>query len=352
MNLSPPESTQNSLATAAERFALLDHAPLGQMVVREDLTVLFWNRCLELWTGLSRAHVVGRPLFDLFPHLAAAKYASRIHSVFRGGAPTIFSAQLHPYLIPAPLPGGKFRAQYTVVTGIPGELPGSFSAIFAIQDVTSLTEAIDGHRQVLERLLAEREVRRKAEEALVRSSTELKRLNRTLRERSISDGLTGMYNHRYFYQVLKRDFTMAQRSQSDYACLLLDLDHFKLINDSWGHLFGDKVLKGIGQLLNRRFRKTDLVARYGGEEFAVLLPDVSLAAAVEVAETVRGRIADHTFRYAGVAVKVTVSIGVACRCAHRTASPTELLALADQALYLAKERGRNQVQFVPPLITS
>lgn len=349
--MNPAVSEQSSLELAATRFALLDHAPIGEMVVGADLTVLFWNRCLELWTGLPRANVVGQPLFELFPHLAAAKYASRIRSVFLGGAPTIFSAQLHPYLIPAPLPGGKFRAQYTVVTGIPGETPGSFAAVFAIQDVTSLTEAIDGHRQVLERLLSEREVRRKAEEALLRSTTELKRLNRSLKQRSISDGLTGVYNHRYFYQVLKRDFIIAQRSKSDYACLLLDLDHFKLVNDTWGHLFGDKVLKGIGQLLSKRLRKTDLVARYGGEEFAILLPDVALVNAVEVAEAIRCRIAEHTFRNEGVAVKVTASIGVACRCAHRPETPTDLLTLADQALYLAKERGRNQVQFVSPVIT-
>jgi diguanylate cyclase (GGDEF)-like protein len=331
----------NELALAAERFAILDHAPLGQLVVRADLTVLFWNRCLELWTGRGRDQVVGCRLDEIYPHLAAPKYLGRIRNVLAGGAPAIFSPQLHPYLIPAPLPGGKCRAQYSVVTWVPDYDSAGGYAVIAIQDVTSLTEAIASHRQLLEQLLAEMNVRRQAEEALLKTTMELKRLNRSLRQRSITDGLTGLYNHRYFFQVLKRDFSLALRAGSDYACVILDLDHFKGINDSWGHPFGDKVLKGIGKVLLDRCRKSDLVARYGGEEFALLLPESDLDGALDLAESIRARIAARAFRHDGVIVHVTASIGIATLRSQAANTPQELLSAADNALYRAKASGRN-----------
>lgn len=333
----------NGLQQELERFAILDHAPIGELVVRADLTVLFWNRCLELWTGRGRAEVLGRRLDELFPHLAGPKYLNRIRQVFHGGAPAIFSSQLHPYLIPAPLPGGKFRSQYSVVTGVPGSRPEEKYALIAIQDVTSLSEAIANHRQLLEQLLAEMAIRRQAEDALLKTTEELKRLNRSLRQRAVRDGLTGLYNHRYFYQVLKRDFALAQRGGGDYACLLFDLDNFKGINDRWGHPFGDKVLKGIARVLVNRCRKSDLVARYGGEEFAVLLPGSTLEGAVKLAEAIRLRIAATRFSCDGTAVIVTTSVGVATLRSHRPLTPQELLAAADQALYRAKAEGRNRV---------
>lgn len=328
-------------------FALLDHAPIGQLVVTAELTVIFWNRCLELWTGLGRNEVLGRRLDELFPNLAVPKYLNRIRQVFHGGAPAIFSSQLHPYLIPAPLPGGKFRTQYSVVTGMPGSQPEEKYALIAIQDVTSLTEAIGNHRQLLEQLMAEMSIRRQAEDALLKTTEELKRLNRNLRQRAIRDGLTGLYNHRHFYQVFKRDFTLALRGTGDYACLLFDLDNFKGINDRWGHPFGDKVLKGIAKVLLNRCRKSDLVARYGGEEFAVLLPGTDLEGALQLADAIRQRVAACRFTTEGTPVFVTTSVGVATLRAHSPTTPQELLSAADQALYRAKTDGRNRVYYAP-----
>ena len=109
----------DDLVNAAERFALLDHAPIGQLILRQDMVVLFWNRCLESWTGIARERILGSCILEHFPHLGTAKYASRIEGIFKGGPPTVFSSQLHKYVIPAALPGGKLRFQYTVITAIP-----------------------------------------------------------------------------------------------------------------------------------------------------------------------------------------------------------------------------------------
>lgn len=337
----------DDVARAARRFAVLDHVPLGQMVLRDDYVVLFWNRCLELWTGLRREEVVGGNLLERYPHLGEARYSGRLKSLFLGGPPTIFSTQLHRYVIPAPLPGGKLRLQYTVATSLPVDIGGSWHALFSIQDVTSLSEAIDNHRDALGRLMTEMDVRRRIEADLRQTTEALQRANVRLRELSERDGLTGLCNHRHFVTTLKRDFAVAQRHGSEYSCLLLDLDYFKRINDSYGHLCGDGILRGLGRLLLKRVRTSDLVARYGGEEFAILLPATTLDGALLFAETLRDQIARHIFRAGGERLRVTVSIGVSSFGRHRPESFQDLLSLADKALYLAKADGRNCVRTLP-----
>ena len=329
---------------AAERFGILDHAPIGQFILRGDFTVLFWNRCLEAWTGISRCNIVGASILDHFPHLGSPRYKARILSIFQGGPPTIFSSQLHKHVIPAPLPEGKLRYQYTVVTGIPSPEGNDFYAMFAIQDVTSLTEAIENNRAAHKKVMEEMEERRKAEADLVSYAEELQRVNQALEEQALRDGLTGLHNYRYFYQVLRRDFLLATRHGSDIACLLVDLDHFKAINDTYGHPCGDLVLRETAALIRAQVRSTDLVSRYGGEEFALLLPQTSIEGARTTAEHIRTAIADHLFSHGSCAIRITASVGLACLHAHAPSQPQDLLAFADRALYVAKGIGRNQVR--------
>jgi diguanylate cyclase (GGDEF)-like protein len=319
-----------------EQCELLDYIPTGVFILSREFTILFWNRCMEEWTKIPSQEIVGSSLFDQFPQLEAPRYLNRIKEIFRGGPPTIFSSQLHKHIIPAPLPGGGLRVQSTLVIGLPADSAGEFHAIFSIQDVTSLTEAINSYNREHRRLLAEMQERAKAEE-------ELKRLNRILKEQSIRDGLTGLHNHRYFWQQLKRDYLLADRHGSDIACLLIDLDFFKKVNDMHGHLCGDAVLKSVARLIQKKVRKTDVVSRYGGEEFAVLLPSTDIDGARIFAENIRSTIELHRFKKLEAQVRVTVSIGVATLREHHPDSPERLLDMADTALYCSKELGRNRI---------
>ncbi len=159
--------------------------------------------------------------------------------------------------------------------------------------------------------------------------------------RAATDGLTGLPNKRAVTDALKRTFAQATRTKSTLGLLLLDLDHFKQVNDQYGHAAGDQVLASVGAALRSVLRNRDFAGRNGGEEFAILLPDTGIAAALEIAERVRATIAEVTLP--GTDVPVTVSVGVAGFPDH--ASTLERLErLADAALYVAKRQGRNRVE--------
>ncbi len=158
-----------------EAYAILDCSPIGQLVIRKDFEVLFWNRCMETWTGIGRQEVVGTSLLHRYPHLEGPRYARRIVPIFKGGAPVVFSSQLHHYLIPAPLPGGRFRVQYTVVTRVADSDGDGYCAIFSLQDVTSLTDAIDSNRVAIQQVREEVKVREGTEKRLERTVGELQR---------------------------------------------------------------------------------------------------------------------------------------------------------------------------------
>jgi diguanylate cyclase (GGDEF)-like protein len=160
---------------------------------------------------------------------------------------------------------------------------------------------------------------------------------------AITDSLTGLYNHREFQRKLEEEVERSRRYHHEFSLLLMDIDHFKLFNDAYGHQTGDAVLKTIGRLIQDEVRVINVPARYGGEEFAIILPETSLKNARVVAERIRKKILDHRFRVKeGCETMITVSIGVTGYPADGD-SRERLIAAADQALYTAKEAGRNVV---------
>jgi diguanylate cyclase (GGDEF)-like protein len=163
--------------------------------------------------------------------------------------------------------------------------------------------------------------------------------------RAATDGLTGLPNKRAVTDALKRTFAQAATTQAPLALLLLDLDHFKQVNDQRGHQVGDQVLANVGATLRNVLRVRDFAGRNGGEEFAVLLPDTSITEALEIAERVRAAVAEISLP--GSDVLVTASIGVAVFPDHAS-TPDRLERLADAALYLAKRQGRNRVELAEP----
>ena len=159
---------------------------------------------------------------------------------------------------------------------------------------------------------------------------------------SITDELTGLYNRRHFESNFEREFLRAKRYNSNLSVAIVDIDFFKQINDKYGHLTGDFVLRELAFILKDSLRKTDMVFRYGGEEFAILLTETDSEQSLIPLERLRKYIETKTFVKSGNSVEFTVSIGVSSNIIE-TNTPDELLELADKALYKAKNSGRNQV---------
>jgi len=162
---------------------------------------------------------------------------------------------------------------------------------------------------------------------------------------TITDGLTQVANKRHFVEFLERELARAIRHGRPLSLVLFDLDHFKRINDRFGHLAGDRVLNGIAALVSAQVRRDELLARYGGEEFAVVLPETSLDAAALFCERIRAGIESATFDFDGEPLQATVSLGVTELVPTDTLE--SLIARADALLYEAKESGRNRVAGVP-----
>jgi two-component system cell cycle response regulator len=168
---------------------------------------------------------------------------------------------------------------------------------------------------------------------------------RQLYESAMRDPLTGVYNRRCLDQRMREEFAYAQRHKSSLSFFLIDLDHFKRINDTFGHPAGDAVLRHIGELVPRYLRREDVAARYGGEEFAIVARSIGVEGARTLGERIRKRIAEAPVIFGHQSIAVTASLGVATLDERkRYASADTLLAAADQALYRAKEGGRNRCE--------
>ncbi|MBT8452056.1 MAG: GGDEF domain-containing protein [Deltaproteobacteria bacterium] len=157
-----------------------------------------------------------------------------------------------------------------------------------------------------------------------------------------TDGLTQLNNRRYFDDMLDREVARAKRYKRTFSLMVFDLDHFKRVNDRFGHLGGDAVLRQLGAILLGRLRVNDVLARIGGEEFALITPEVGLDGATELASKIHRLIGDTRFEFEGSAVKVTVSVGVA-EWQHEYEDAGDLLKTADDKMYAAKRAGRNRV---------
>lgn len=184
-------------------------------------------------------------------------------------------------------------------------------------------------------------------QAMVAAKVESARLH----ELAVTDGLTQIANHRHFQDRLREEFRRAQRYDDPLALILVDLDHFKTVNDNFGHQVGDEVLAAMAGCLKAAVRETDFVARYGGEEFAVLLPKTHLAGALTVAERIVTEMLSIKAGPAGL--KVTASFGVSGFPGRSVNTSEQLVRTADEALYRAKREGRNKISlFQAPLLAS
>ncbi|OGW18070.1 MAG: hypothetical protein A3G93_09980 [Nitrospinae bacterium RIFCSPLOWO2_12_FULL_45_22] len=164
-----------------------------------------------------------------------------------------------------------------------------------------------------------------------------------LRGLAITDDLTGLYNRRHFFEVLNREYYRAIRYKTIFSLAIMDIDHFKKINDTYGHMAGDFVLREIARIIQEECRTTDLLARFGGEEFSLLLVETPINGAKILCERIRKQIEDHQFILQNQSLKITVSIGISWSSGGEEPSLGELIFFADKAMYQAKSLGRNRV---------
>ncbi len=186
-----------------------------------------------------------------------------------------------------------------------------------------------------------KQARQKAEEL----AAELLQANVKLREMAFRDGLTGLYNYRYFQDLMDREVSRAMRYQLALSLMLFDIDHFKKVNDTYGHPAGDEVLRQLAGLVQETMRVTDIVVRYGGEEFAVILPSTDVAGCKVFATRLRRRVENMEIVVNGIPIRITISVGVAgYDPTQKQLDKSMLINNADSALYKAKHNGRNRVE--------
>jgi diguanylate cyclase (GGDEF)-like protein len=173
-------------------------------------------------------------------------------------------------------------------------------------------------------------------------SLERARLFQEVQSLALTDPLTGLQNRRSLFELGRVEFARAQRMKRPFCCMMLDLDHFKQVNDEYGHLVGDQVLQEFAKRCNASVREVDLVGRYGGEELIILLPETDRETSLQVAERLRNSVAAAPIRVFDKEIIVTVSMGVASQDENTTDLET-LIARADQAMYIAKHKGRDRV---------
>lgn len=229
----------------------------------------------------------------------------------------------------------------TLDTAITAIQAGAYDYITKPFDDIALISSVAGRAVEKIRLIEEN---KSLLEKLKRKNEELEFVNMTLKELTIRDGLTGLYNHRHFQETLAQEILRSKRHAKIFSLVFLDVDYFKQYNDTHGHLHGDAILVALSKLLISGIRKSDLAVRYGGEEFVLLLPETSKENAFSLAGAIREKIAAHPFpgRDTQPQGMLTVSMGIAAFPEDGSDSST-LLHRADEALYQAKNGGRNRV---------
>jgi diguanylate cyclase (GGDEF)-like protein/PAS domain S-box-containing protein len=211
----------------------------------------------------------------------------------------------------------------------------------AIRDITErkkMEEKIKRYSEELEQKVRERTAK------IRKQNKELEKINAKLQELSTHDGLTGIKNFRYFFEVLELEFKKAKRYNLPLACIILDIDDFKFINDGYGHTAGDFALIKTASMLKKLIRETDVVARYGGDEFTIILPNTELADACVVGNKILERFRNYQLKKGSLNLgKISLSIGISSLPDDNIKTPRNLVEYADKAMYRAKEYGKNNV---------
>lgn len=297
---------------------ILEMAPVSIILVRKNTRlVLYLNSQAEELFGSGGLELIGWDVSDFFMNAEDGK--SFIDSFIKNEKVSNREIQM------IKRDGKPFIGLVTIIPSIYHE---EEVALFCIIDITE--------RKNVEEKLKQNNL------YIHNLNKELVYMNSNLMNKSIRDGLTGLYNHQYINEVLEKKLSEASEGKENICLMMLDIDHFKRVNDQYGHITGDKVLQTVAELLLKNTRNEDRIGRYGGEEFIVILSGIELKAAAEIAENIRCSI--YYYDYGIENLKVSISIGVA---RYEGEGLTAFINKADKLLYLAKANGRNKVECTP-----
>lgn len=297
---------------------VLQNIDVGLVVIDKEMRIKLWNSFMQNHSAKTSAEVLEKNIFGIFPELPEAWFRRKLQAVTVLHNSAFTTWEQRRYLF-------RFK-NYRPVTG---------TAEFMYQNCTMLP-LTNSNGEVDHVCLIIYDVTEVAVNRL-----QLQKANAQLHIISRTDGLTGLLNRKTWEQSLNNEFKRFQRYAHTCSLIMFDIDHFKRINDDFGHTAGDEVIRQTAQAINDNVRDIDVAGRYGGEEFAIILVDASADGARIVAERLRRAIEAKTIRYDQHVINYTVSLGIA-ELNPTVTTPTMWIDCADRALYVAKNKGRNQ----------
>lgn len=298
---------------------VLQTIDVGMLVVDLNYTVLAWNGFMENHSGISPHNALNQNLFTVFPDIPRHWFEHKVRTVIELKNRAFTTWEQRPYVFRfknnRPITGtSKFMYQnctFIPVADMKGEVNSLCIIVYDVSDVAV-------------------------------SKLQLQQANTRLKEFSRKDALTGLFNRGYWEHLLSQEFKRQQRAHQPTSLIMMDIDHFKSVNDTYGHTVGDDVIRMVARVISDTLRGTDVAGRYGGEEYAVILPDTNGEDAVILAERLRVNVEEQVITVGQTSFQVTISLGVAS-WNTRLESHSDWVNLADQALYKSKDMGRNQV---------
>jgi diguanylate cyclase (GGDEF)-like protein len=297
---------------------MLQTIDVGLVVLDRDFKVKVWNSFMESHSGMTPRQTQDQNIFELFSEVPKDWLMHKANSVFMLKNRSFMIWEQRPYLF-------KFK-NYRPITG---------TEPFMYQNITiSPLVSTDGTVNHIAIIIYDVTDIAANRNALEKANSELEKLSRT-------DMLTQLNNRGFWEECLSQEFSRFQRYQTTCSVVMFDIDHFKKVNDTYGHQAGDEAIRQVSQILRENLRKTDIAGRYGGEEFGVILGNTDAQAAIIFCERVRKQVEAVTVVHENKEIRFTVSLGIS-QASNETSDYKTWLEQADQALYAAKEGGRNQ----------
>jgi diguanylate cyclase len=312
-------AVDSSLAKIHWGQALLGSIEVGIVVLDKKFNVQLWNHFMENHSRVTPEMIEQKNLFEFFPEIDKEWFVHKTDLVFSLKSPVFIIWEQQPYLFHfscnRPITS-QAEHMFQNITIFPlASLPGQVEQIcLLIYDVTN--------------------------EAVNRLG--MQSLNSQLQKVSQVDDLTGLYSRRSWEEHFTMEYKRNNRSASPSVILILDIDHFKKVNDIYGQSAGDEVIKALAGIINKTTRETDMSGRYDGDKFAIIMPDTPIANVEFAAERIRRLVEKYTLFYDGINISFTISIGIA-GFKHTYKDSTQWFDIAEKALFEAKDMGRNQV---------